>query len=71
MGNIKLIVKYIHIEYNEETEDQPTNYDIHSLNKDGEPIFNLSPEPKKYIISTEEAKNKNKKAAFAIYINSI
>ena len=70
MGNIKLIVKDIHIEYNEEAEDKPTNYDIHSLNKDGEPIFNLSPEPKKYIISTEEAKNKNKKAAFAIYINS-
>jgi hypothetical protein len=56
MGNIKLIVKDIHIESNEETEDKPTNYDIHSLNRDGEPIFNLSPEPKKYIISTEEAK---------------
>ena len=61
MGNIKLIVKDIHIEYNEETEDKLTNYDIYSLNKDGGPIFNLSPEPKKYIISTEEAKNQNKK----------
>jgi hypothetical protein len=56
MDNIKLIVKDIHIESNEETEDKPTNYDIHSLNTDGEPIFNLSPEQKNILYLLKKQK---------------
>ena len=64
MGNIKLMVNDIHIEENKEIkqniEDKIINYDINSLNKDNNPIFNILPDPKKYILSTEEAKNENK-----------
>ena len=62
MGNVKLMVKDIHFEENhniaQKIEDKNINNDIHSLNKEFGPIFNLFPEPKKYFISTEEAKNK-------------
>ena len=64
MGNIKLMVKDIHIEENEKIkqniDNKIINYDIHSLNEESGDIFNISPEPKKYIISSEEAKKQNK-----------
>ncbi len=64
MGNIKLMVKDIHIEENEKIEqnieNKITNYNIHLLNKEDNPIFNLFPEPKNYCISSENAKKKKK-----------
>ena len=58
MGNIKFIVKELHIEQNKIKEEIKTNnnylnYNINLLNKDGGPIFNFSPELKKYYISEE------------------
>ena len=74
MGNIKLIVKELHIEdirekeakkddnikLNEEEENQKNeNYDIDKLNENGGPIFNFFPQINKYFISEEEANKEN------------
>ena len=73
MGNIKLIVKELHIEdkreelekkddnmkYKEKESKIKENYDIHKLNENSGPIFNFFPQTKKCFISQEEAGMEN------------
>ena len=68
MGNVKLIVKEVHIK-NEKELDQTeignsTRYDINSLNKNTGPIFNFCPQIKKYILLSEDSENKKIKCNF-------
>ena len=64
MGNIHLYVQDIHIKDKQENQDfiikdnNLNNYDIYLLNKNGGPIFNFYPGPKKYYISFDEIKDK-------------
>ena len=68
MGNVKLIVKEIHIENEKELDEgkisNPKKYDINLLNKNTGPIFNFCPQIKKYILFLEDSKNKNIKCNF-------
>ena len=74
MGNIKLMVKELHMEetkeeekkkddnikLKEEEENQRNeNYDINKLNENGGPIFNFYSQVKKYFFSQEEAGKEN------------
>ena len=68
MGNVKLIVKEVHVKNEEEHEEANTKntvkYDINSLNKNTGPIFNFCPQIKKYFLFKEDAKNKNIKCNY-------
>ena len=74
MGNIKLMVKELHMEetkeeekkkddnikLKEEEENQRNeNYDINKLNENGGPIFNFYSQVKKYFFSQQEAGKEN------------
>ena len=66
IGNIRLYVQDIHIKDKQENQDNIIKdnnlikYDINLLNKNGGPIFNFYPGPKKYYISFDEIKDKDR-----------
>ena len=65
LGNIKLIVKEIHIENNEPQNNKNTeaNNENISIKKNEGTIFNMIPQPKKYFISENNAKEVNIKCS--------
>ena len=65
LGNIKLIIKEIHIENSESQNNQntETNNENISTKKNGGPIFNIIPQPQKYFISENNTKKENIKCS--------
>ena len=68
MGNVKLIVKEVHIKNEKEFDEieisNPMKYNINLLNENTGTIFNFCPQIKKYILFSEDSKNNKIKCNF-------